>query len=382
MDRGTFIRTVAGGTAALLPLPAVSGCEGKDSPAFEAWNGPPPAAGTDDPRLAILSWAVLAPSALNLQPWWVDLGGEPLLVHADRRRLLPATDPDARQTFMSTGTFIEFMALAAKAAGHRPEVTLFPRGIPPAPEDLDEYPLARIDLVRDPAVQRDPLFDAFPLRRTNRFAYDGPPLTAKEEHALREAAVEGTAIRIVTDPAAVNAVAALAAEGLRREDESFTMYAESIGMVRFGTDELERRRDGMDLNSLGFRGLDLFLMRMFRSRNDLFTEGFRERHLALARGAVFSARAFGVVTTPASSRAGDVDAGRAFARVHLTATSLGLALQPFAQVFRFADLAERLAGVMNTGNVRGRLLFRLGRASAPPRTARRAVRAFVGLHTA
>ena len=53
--------------------------------AFAAWRGPP--AGLDDPALFALSWAVLAPSPLNTQPWLVERpAAERLMLRLDPAR--------------------------------------------------------------------------------------------------------------------------------------------------------------------------------------------------------------------------------------------------------------------------------------------------------
>jgi nitroreductase len=334
-----------------------------------------------DVRLRLLARAILAPSALNKQPWWVDLRGEGILVHADRRRLSPAADPGGRLTMQSTGTFLEFLALAASAEGYAHDVSLFPRGLVPTLDDLDRYPVAAVTLRRDGGVPKDPLFDAIPVRHTNRFEFSGPPLVEKEERALRTAAGTTSAtVRLFTGPADVATVAAVVAEAVRRETESFTMYAEAMGMLRFSAEEMERLRDGFDLTSYGIRGAGLLLTRLFQDRNDVFTDAFRERHLELARRAAFSARAYGLISTPGETRGDDVDAGRAFARVHLAATALGLALQPVGAVLRFEETRDRLTRLAGAGDGEPQLLFRLGRAPDAPRTPRRPVKQIIGLH--
>ena len=59
--------------------------------ALAPWDA---AGGYDDPRLNALSFALLAPNPHNLQPWQVELvGASALLLHHDRAKRLPETDP-------------------------------------------------------------------------------------------------------------------------------------------------------------------------------------------------------------------------------------------------------------------------------------------------
>src|SRR5574343_310653 len=83
-----------------------------------------------DVRSWLVSAAVLATHSHNLQSWVVDLR-EPghLDLYCDRQRLLPETDPLNRQIMMSHGTFLELLDMAAREAGLRAEVALFPQGV-------------------------------------------------------------------------------------------------------------------------------------------------------------------------------------------------------------------------------------------------------------
>src|SRR6187402_22830 len=73
-----------------------------------------------DPRLQLVALGLLAPSGHNMQPWRVRL--DPADPHAfdvyvDPDRLTPAVDPDARQTMVSVGTFLEYIRVAGGELG-------------------------------------------------------------------------------------------------------------------------------------------------------------------------------------------------------------------------------------------------------------------------
>jgi hypothetical protein len=86
-------------------------------------------AGTyDEPRRRALSWALLAPSPHNQQPWLADLSEDGVVtLYADPGRLLPHTDPYNRQITIGLGCFLEIMRMAAAEDGYRLDVALFPR---------------------------------------------------------------------------------------------------------------------------------------------------------------------------------------------------------------------------------------------------------------
>lgn len=113
----------------------------------------------DDPRMSALSYALLAPSPHNRQPWLADLSEEGVItILVDRERLLPQTDPFNRQITIGLGAFLELLRMAAAEEGQRAVITPFPQGSDSAA--LDARPIARLTLTSDPTVAKDPLFSA------------------------------------------------------------------------------------------------------------------------------------------------------------------------------------------------------------------------------
>jgi len=170
MQRRGFIRILGGGIVLAVGAGTVAGCSVFEVPpsAVAAWQGPPQEM---DLRRSVLSYALLAPNPHNMQPWLADLGtaGE-IALRLDTQRLLPVTDPNGRQILMGAGAFLELLAMAAAERGHRAEVVLFPEGEPG--QRLDGKAFAKVRLVADAGVARDPLFAQVLARRTDRRAYD------------------------------------------------------------------------------------------------------------------------------------------------------------------------------------------------------------------
>ena len=155
MNRRSFIKLCGGGMV-YAALPSLGGCSRElPSAAIAAWKHP---SQDLDIRRWILSYAILAPHSHNLQSWLVDLGRpNEITLYCDLTRLLPETDPFSRQIVMSQGTFIELLDMAAKERGLRTEIDLFPKGTFDA-EKVDDRPTARIRLIEDRSVIKDPLF--------------------------------------------------------------------------------------------------------------------------------------------------------------------------------------------------------------------------------
>jgi nitroreductase len=74
----------------------------------------------------LISYAVLAPSRLNTQPWLFSVERDRINLFADRRRCLAVVDPEDRQLTISCGAALHNLVVAMNRFGHRPEILTFP----------------------------------------------------------------------------------------------------------------------------------------------------------------------------------------------------------------------------------------------------------------
>jgi len=334
-SRRRFIRVLGSSGVILAAAPGLAACsEQMPAAAIEAWNGPGPQA---DPRRWILSYAILAPHSHNLQSWVVDLSvPDEIVLRCDLSRLLPETDPYSRQIMMSHGTFLELLDIAARERGLRADITLFPEGAF-GPEQLDRRPVARVRLVPDPAVERDPLFAQILGRRTNRSLYDpARPVPAAAWKAM-EQAVDPHPLRFgfagSERPDALARHRSIAAEAWRIELVTPRTILESFRVMRVGAAEIARHRDGLSLTDPIVVLLDrigLFDRGKAPAPDSFATTGqIRDfgRKLDSTPGFLW-------MVTQGNDRSTQVGAGRAFARVQLAATAHGVAMQPLQQALQ------------------------------------------------
>lgn len=316
----------AGGSAIGL-----SGCGSAGGPdPIAAWRNP--GAGERDPRRWALAHAVLAPNPHNRQPWLVDLpGADEIVLHVDLARRLPATDPPNRQITLGCGAFLELLDLAARQRGLRADMTLWPEG-EPRPV-LDERPVAHIRLTADPAVKADPLFGQITRRHTNREPYDLKRRPSDAQLAQVTAAAAGLLAGAVTDPARLALLIAQGAEGFRIESTTYATAMESANLTRVGRTEIARHRDGISLEGP-------FLETM--AAVGLLTPKAMGDPTSFATKSAIDMYAKLIAATPAfvwlrgsdNSRAMQIAAGRAYARMQLTATALGLSMQPWSMTLQ------------------------------------------------
>jgi hypothetical protein len=326
--------------------------------------------------MRVLEYAVLAPSSHNTQPWLVELAAEGMKLFVDRSRLLTAADPQGRQAYISQGTFLEMLEIAAHQFGYRADLTYFPGG-KYAEDAAEDRPVAAIALQPDSMIVPDPLFAEIPSRQTNRRPYQLTRTPSLEELAAMRSAPQSTAIdwRITGNAAQLQAVEGICEEAMTIEVSSEVRNREMATWFRFSDSELRKRGDGVGIAQGGTEGAKKWIAETFvlsRARAAASAGIFARGAIAQAKEQAASAPVFAALVTEGNSRLDQVLAGRAYARVNLTASRLGLAMQPMSQAeeeyTEMAELRQRLKQALHVPDGQTvQMLFRLGfaRPSAP-----------------
>lgn len=381
MDRRGFIKAMTEGSGAVLLPGLCSGCDRSPPAALEGWSGP---GKTDDIRIAVLSYALLAPNPHNKQPWIVDLrrSGR-IALYVDPARLLPASDPPYRQIHIGQGTFLENLCLAAAHFGYRASVDYFPEGMY-GNTMLEHKPVAAVELERVPALERDPLFDQIPRRQSNRRVFLEQPLSPRQIDGIRSIAAAtppGFRVGIATGVEQRGPLAEFATEAMRIDVADKKRIVESVDMFRFSDAELDAHRDGFGAPQMGAAGIRKYLIEnLFISRKSFLADdsSFGAQSVDGIRKQAGSAPAFGWLVSESNTRLDQLLAGRLYNRINLTATALGVAMSPMSQVLQeYAEMGalqrhfKNYLGVEKTHTVQ--MFFRLGIAAPVRHTARRKV---------
>ncbi|MGQ0583103.1 MAG: Acg family FMN-binding oxidoreductase [Reyranella sp.] len=377
VSRKAFLRILGGGiVVAAGAAIAVPRLDAMPAAAVEGWRGPGP--DQTDPRRRALAWALLAPNPHNLQSWTVDLSQpDTIVLHVDAVRLLPQTDPFSRQILIGHGCFLEILGLAAAADGYRTEVTLFPEGA----WSLDK-PVARVVFTRQPGLAVDPLFAQVPRRRTAKARFEARALDPVHKAALLAGhAAPELPLVLVDDAESVDRLRTLAIAGSEMEMNTPRTHKESIDVARIGAAEIAAHRDGISLKGpmiWALRQAGQMTPEKAMTPGTLAWNGGRDYVMA----GYASARAFGWITSADNARPTQIATGRAFVRLQLAATALGVALQPHSQTLQeYPEMTElRAAMHRQTGTPAGatlQMFFRLGYAGDPGPSPRRALNSFV-----
>jgi hypothetical protein len=312
--------------------------------------------------------AILAANPHNAQPWAFLVAGNTVDVFVDDSRNVGQVDPMRREQHVGLGCALENLVLACRSRGLEPTMQLLPDG-------AGSSRVARVDLSPAAPVS-SPLYEAIGARHSNRGPYDGRVLSSDTLAGLVDTTgLPGVAVQWITDPGQMTLLGQLlvdAALALTRDEQQ---SRDSFAWFRSNNDAVQQHRDGMSLDPQGMTPLILSVAKLLpassRAGGDSFwVDQTRNVHTR-------TAAAYGVLTAAdPDDRATQLVTGRLLERIHLTATSRGVALQHMNQITERMD-RERLTGAPATfgprfaallpTNARPLVVFRVG---YPVRAAR------------
>ena len=255
--------------------------------------------------------------------------------------MLPHTDPLGRQILIGHGAFLELLVMALAQEGLHSAVRLWPEGeLPGDLQGWSERPVAVLQL--SPGGKPDALFAQVLQRRTPKSDYDTARPVAPDTLAalLHDTAPALPGLRTggTVDVARLPALRTLCWESAKVELLTPRTMMESIHLTRVGPAEILQHRDGISLNSpfiCAVTALGMF------DRTAPPAEGSAAYKSAMDRFEGHSRTAMGFVwITGGNTRSDQVNAGRAYVRMQLQSTALGVGVHPMSQAAQeFAEMA-------------------------------------------
>ncbi len=335
----------------------------------------------NDIRLKLISYAMLAPNSHNTQPWLVKITGHNQFeLFVDRNRLLPQTDPPARQIHISQGTFLEALKIAGAEFGYKTQIDYFPEGNY-SNQTIENKPVARIRLIENPSIQKDAFFPLLRIRQSNKRYYNDQQISDNAARQIESTAQNNGFYTMVTrSPELLKKLALMLGESMVIETSAVPRNKETADIFRFSEEEAERLRDGFTLANNGMTGFTRMIVEKFflGTRKEAYAveSAFSKEGNKMALKQAESAIGFGWLVSKSNNRLDQVKAGHMYMRINLLATQLGIAMHPMSQILQeYEDMQKiqvefkKLIGVPDDQTVQ--MLFRLGYAKPHSQTKRR-----------
>jgi hypothetical protein len=208
--------------------------------------------------------------------------------------------------------------------------------------------------VPQPEIRRDPLFKYVLARRTDRRTFDPARLISTGDTELLRAAATSLPVRFgfagsvggpQSDIARLTDIRKVVRESWRIEVTTEQTMMESMRLVRFGTSEIGKYRDGVAITSpivVILAKTGLIDAGKFPAPDSRITAGLISDFDAITA----STPAYLWIATEGSSRVQQIDAGRVYVRVNLAGVSAGLVMQPNEQALEeYSAVADQYQAI-------------------------------------
>jgi nitroreductase len=308
----------------------------------------------------LLSYAILAPSSHNTQPWLFQITDEGVALYADRSQAMPIVDPAQRELTISCGAATAQLVIALRHFGFTPTIRLLP--------DADQPNLlAQIQITpaSSSCTEDAALFPMIPQRHTNRLPFTTRAIPADLLNELQQIAKqEAVWLQFVEDDTIRASICDLIANGDRIQwaDPRFRREL-AAGIRSNGLHHYDSVASHMQNMPALYSLLSPFMIRTF---NPGEKQAEKQRQLALAAPTLV------ILGTTGDSIENWIAAGQALTRVLLRATAEGVSASFFNQPIEVPMLRAQLCTLLGTSGI-PQLIIRLGYGSSVPPTPRRPV---------
>lgn len=301
----------------------------------------------------LVRYATLAANSHNTQPWRFASLPDAIVIRPDLKRRTPVVDADDHHLWASLGCAAENLMQAAAAYGRHPQLAL-------AGDRL-------VITLADVAPRPTPLFEAIPQRQCTRADYDGTAVANADLDALVTAAsAPGLRCELIVDRTRLDNVAQFVAEAATAQMQDLRFVAELKSWIRFGDAEALARGDGLAARATGNPSLPRWLGSVMFGFV-VNAESERARYVQQVR----SSSGVAVFVSERNDRTGWVEAGRAYQRFALRATTLGLRNAFVNPPVEMPALRRQFGDWLGLNDARPDFIVRFGRGPQLPHSLRR-----------
>ena len=298
------------------------------------------------PMADILELARWAPSGDNSQPWRFEVfAGDRAVIHVHDTRSHCVYDFQGRATQLAVGALIETLHIAASSIGYRVTITSEAGSVP-------THTKHNLSLQPDGSIKADPLAASITRRCVQRRPLSFRSLTLDQRGALEDAAAPYTLRWLDTPGQRLHMARLLFISAKTRliAPEAYDVHRAIIAWrSRYSDDRVPDQALGLDPLTLRLMQWVMRSWARVRFFNRYLAGTYMPRlQLDLIPGLACAAH-FALISTSSPRQPEDfIAAGRAMQRLWLTATHLGLQLQPEMTPLIFSwyhDSGERFSKI-------------------------------------
>lgn len=324
------------GIAGLIGGPLLAGC---GNPAVRRPATPVRPSGLPAPWMHhVLHHSAMTPSGHNSQPWQVIVENDfRWFVGIDPSRLLPAVDPDSRESLLSIGAFLETLSIASAATGQKADIAV--TGAHPMDPRLVTVTFKKTVPAGNP-------FERIRQRRTLKTGQMNKEIRSEDVMLLADACRGGLHyFPRSSRHAACISEGTLAA--FRFQSTRDDAQAELARWVRFTPADISEHGDGLTPMGMEVGAMAGIYMRFFLAPTDVQGASFRSAGVDKTAEQVSQGGGWFVITSAGNTSADIIDAGRRFQRMALMTRGRNIAVHPMTQMLeerRWRDELSRLHG--------------------------------------
>jgi hypothetical protein len=334
LNRRDFLRLSGEGILLFGGLSMTSGCSGLKRNDLPQFNGEKESIqGLEKDELEILYLASLAPSSHNTQPWNVKIV-EPKhwIIGSDKKRWLPAVDPENRELLLSIGAFVENLILAARTFGYETDIQIIAKNR--TDTDIVEIRLKKGRTVDFPT-------EKIKQRRTVRSDYLDQEIKTQDLKYITKHEVKSCSLPNVPSPHSFyfpnhtpqgKYLQQGTIEANRKQAFRDPAQEELANWIRWSDKEGKTHRNGLTPESMEIKGIGGLFVRNFYDRPSVLKKSFREQTVDIVAKQVKTCGGWLIVTSQDSSIPTLIEYGRVWENMLLKIREKMIAIHPMSQM--------------------------------------------------
>ena len=333
INRRGFLRFTGEGIFLIGGMLFITSCGGVKREDFSMSNNEKtPIKGLEEDEREIFYLASLAPSSHNTQPWTVKVV-EPKhwIIGLDKKRWLPAIDPENRELFLSIGAFIENLVIAAGTQGYKTDIQIVAK-------DKTDTEIVEVRLQKDKKVD-------FPLEKIKRRR------TVRDNYLDQE--IKSDDIKFITKHDSPSCLIPTmfphsfffsnnspqgkylqegTIEANRTQAFRDTAQEELANWIRWSSKEAKQYRNGLTPESMEIKGIAGLFVRNFYNRESVLKKSFREQTVDIVAKQVKTCGGWLVITSQDSNIPTLIEYGRVWENMLLKIREKMIGIHPMTQM--------------------------------------------------